>query len=61
MNKVAIINREPQTSEQNKGYTAHELMQLDFPEPVWVVPNLLPQGLTLLCGKPKMEKSGNGC
>lgn len=57
MNKVAIINLEPQSSIQNRGYTASELMQIDFPEPVWVVPNLLPQGLTLLCGKPKMGKS----
>jgi hypothetical protein len=57
MNKIAIINEEPQTSTENRGYTASELMGVDFPEPVWVVPNLLPQGLTLLCGKPKMGKS----
>jgi hypothetical protein len=57
MIKDNVINIEPNTSKQNKGYTASELMQIDFPEPVWVVPNLLPQGLTLLCGKPKMGKS----
>ena len=57
MNKGAIIDIKPQISSDNKGYTASELMQMDFPEPVWVVPNLLPQGLTLLCGKPKMGKS----
>lgn len=39
------------------GYTANELLQLDFPEPTWAVPNLIPEGLTLLCGKPKVGKS----
>ena len=57
MNEGAIINIKSQISSHTRGYTASELMQIDFPEPVWVVPNLLPQGLTLLCGKPKMGKS----
>ena len=57
MNNGTTIKIKPQTSSDTRGYTASELMQIDFPEPVWVVPNLLPQGLTLLCGKPKMGKS----
>jgi hypothetical protein len=57
MSSDTIINIQSKASMQNEGYTASELMQIDFPEPVWVIPNLLPQGLTLLCGKPKMGKS----
>jgi len=41
----------------NRCYTAADLFQTDFPDPVWVVPSLLPEGLGLLCGKPKVGKS----
>ena len=33
------------------------LMEMSFPDPPWVVPTLLPVGLTLLAGKPKVGKS----
>jgi len=33
------------------------LLNADFAEPVWVVDDLLPCGLALLCGRPKMGKS----
>lgn len=42
---------------QPKGHTAAELMQLDLPEPKWVVPGILPEGLAILAGKPKRGKS----
>jgi hypothetical protein len=37
--------------------SAEELMRKEFPDPVWVIPELLPEGLTILGGKPKMGKS----
>jgi hypothetical protein len=37
--------------------TAPELMALELPEPRWAVPTLLPEGLTVLVGRPKIGKS----
>jgi RecA-family ATPase len=37
--------------------TADELLTTEWPEPVWAIPNLLPAGLTILAGKPKVGKS----
>lgn len=37
--------------------TAAELASTDFPPVRWVVPGLLPEGLTLMAGKPKVGKS----
>ncbi len=36
---------------------AFTLLQQELPEPQWAVPGLLPEGVTLLAGKPKMGKS----
>lgn len=38
-------------------WSAAELLRADFPEPVWIVPDILPEGLTILGGKPKLGKS----
>ena len=43
-----------------RGCSAAELMQMDLPEPNWVVPGLIPEGLSLLAGKPKIGKSWLG-
>jgi hypothetical protein len=37
--------------------SAKELSKMDIPEISWIVPGIIPEGLTLLCGKPKMGKS----
>lgn len=37
--------------------TTAALMRKHFPPIKWVVPDLIPEGLTLLCGKPKVCKS----
>jgi len=37
--------------------TANEILTTDWPEPIWAIPGLLPVGLTILAGKPKMGKS----
>lgn len=53
---------EPQTPAR-KGpevFTAHALMQMELPEPSWVVQGILPEGLCLLAGKPKLGKSWMG-
>ena len=41
----------------SKPITAAELMDLEFKPTRWVVPGVLPEGLTLLVGKPKKGKS----
>lgn len=37
--------------------SADEILTTIWPEPVWAVPDLLPAGLTILAGKPKLGKS----
>ena len=37
--------------------SADLILTTEWPEPVWVVPDLLPAGLTILAGKPKLGKS----
>jgi hypothetical protein len=39
------------------GWCAADLMATEFPEPRWAVPGIIPEGLTLLAGKPKRGKS----
>ena len=48
-----LINFEPTASI----WTSNELLNTDFPEPQWIVDGLIPEGLTLLAGKPKTGKS----
>ena len=38
-------------------FTAAELMTLKFPEPKWLIDDLLPEGVTVLSGAPKIGKS----
>jgi len=38
-------------------WTCSELIESTFPEPVWAVPGLIPAGLTILAGSPKIGKS----
>lgn len=37
--------------------SADEILDTDWPELVWVAPELLPSGLTILAGRPKVGKS----
>jgi RecA-family ATPase len=39
------------------GISAADLMKREFPEPKWAIPKILPEGLNILGGKPKMGKS----
>ncbi len=38
-------------------FTARDLMALELPEVQWAVPGIVPEGVTLLVGKPKLGKS----
>ena len=38
-------------------YTAAELMKLEFPPTQWLIEGLLPEGLTVLSGAPRIGKS----
>ncbi len=38
-------------------WTATELLAADLPNPRWAVEELLPEGLTFMCGAPKLGKS----
>ncbi|MFE6485846.1 AAA family ATPase [Streptomyces sp. NPDC057757] len=38
-------------------WTADDLYRAEFPEPRWAVPDLIPEGLTVLTGAPKVGKS----
>lgn len=37
-----------------------ELEAMDFPEPVWIIPNILGEGYVILAGRPKLGKSWLG-
>jgi hypothetical protein len=43
--------------QRKAGWTAAELLAADFPHAGWIVPGLLPTGLSTLAGRPKMGKS----
>ncbi len=37
--------------------TSFDLMNMEFPEPSWAVPDIITEGLTIMAGKPKTGKS----
>ncbi len=42
---------------KGKGITSKDLLEKEFPEPNWIIKELIPEGLTLFCGRPKIGKS----
>jgi hypothetical protein len=46
---------EPQPKVET--FTAADLLAMELPEPHWAIPGILPAGLSLLGGKPKLGKS----
>lgn len=38
-------------------YSAADLLAAEFPDPVWLVPGLVPVGMVVLAGRPKLGKS----
>jgi RecA-family ATPase len=41
----------------NNRWTVAELLDATFPEPRWAIPELIPEGLTIIGGRPKIGKS----
>ena len=50
-----MLNGQPPTAEDI--ITATDVLHMVFPAIRWAVPNLLPEGLTILAGRPKSKKS----
>lgn len=46
-----------QSSKPVTSWSADQLMNTSFPEPAWAVPGLIPEGVALLVGAPKVGKS----
>ncbi len=54
---ILEINVGPKKRETIKLITARELQQKELPPINWIVENLLPEGLAVLAGRPKVGKS----
>ncbi len=52
-----IRDRRDNRKERPAPISAAALMEMEFPPTRWVVPDVLPEGVTLLVGKPKKGKS----
>lgn len=48
------------TKSQLELLSADDILQKEWPEPVWAVPGILPVGLAILAGPPKIGKSWMG-
>lgn len=54
----APVSPEQQHAKKIKtGFNASELMRMKLPVPRWAIPDILPEGLNILAGKPKAGKS----
>jgi replicative DNA helicase len=49
-----LRNKDP---DRYKIQTLHDLDLMKFTEPKWIIPNVIPEGLSILAGKPKSGKS----
>ncbi len=47
----------PLDGAQPRVFSLQELLSWELPPPRWAIPEILPEGLTLLAGKPKLGKS----
>ena len=50
-------NDYPEKNGKPETFTAAALMALELPPVRWAVPGVVPEGVTLLAGKPKLGKS----
>jgi len=55
--EVKIIKEEKKRKSKLKLITAREIQKLDIPEIHWVIKDVLPEGLVILAGAPKIGKS----
>lgn len=54
---VGLCDSSDKTNRPLELLTADDILLKDWPEPVWAVPGLLPVGLAILAGAPKVGKS----
>ena len=55
---LSQVKKDPKENNQRKtGWTLSEILTTNFPEPNWIVPNLVQEGLVMLAGRPKIGKS----
>ena len=52
-----MVNGRAEKNGKPETFTAADLMALELPEVRWAVPDIIPEGVTLLAGKPKLGKS----
>lgn len=52
---AALVAGDPQPAKQV--WSVSDLLTTDFPEPKWAIPGLLPAGLSVFAGRPKLGKS----
>lgn len=50
-------SHEPNRAPRKASISAAELQNMKLPEPRWIVPGLISEGVTLVAGKPKVRKS----
>ena len=50
-----LLSSDPEPEQT--GWDLDDLLLIEFPPPEWIVPDLLPAGLGLLAGRPKLGKS----
>jgi hypothetical protein len=55
--RLQDLETEWQGGAQVDLFSADDILKTEWPEPVWAIPELLPAGLTILAGKPKLGKS----
>lgn len=59
--KAAQVEQSTENAPQDQWYlgllSADEILTKEWPEPTWAVPGILPVGLTILAGAPKVGKS----
>lgn len=57
LNPGWIENEPEQFKAKKTSWTIAELFEAEFPEPRWAIPGIIPEGLTVLAGRPKIGKS----
>ncbi len=59
LESIDAMSRAPEAQHTSKLklFSAQELQSKEFPPVQWIAPGLIPEGLTLFCGKPKLGKS----
>ena len=58
LGELAALSRAAKVEPvEGRLWTAADLLSYSFPDPVWAVPNLIPSGMSILAGRPKLGKS----